>query len=810
MRTLLLAAALCVVLGLVASATTAANTSSPRKTEDFDKGWRFHLGDVPGAQELYAPDSLWRVLDLPHDWSIEGPFSKDNPATPSGGALPGGIGWYRKTFTMPDSEQGRLAFIEFDGVYRNSQVWINGDSLGVRPYGYSSFRYELTKHLKYNQKNVIAVRVDNSQQPNSRWYSGSGIYRNVRLVTTSKLAVDQWGTFITTPSVSGTSARVTASTRVRNATEDNLMVVLRTDILSPEGVRVATNESRRVAPRNSVCEILQSLNVERPELWGVDRPRLYRAVTTVESGGQVEDRYETTFGIRTFTFDKDRGFFLNGVPMKINGVCNHHDLGCLGAAVNTRALERQLEILKAMGANAIRTSHNPPAPELLDLCDKMGFLVMDEAFDMWRKKKTDYDYALNWDQWHARDLEDMVLRDRNHPSIILWSIGNEIVEQWDKKDNSGINITRELAGLVRALDPTRPITSNCNDADPSNPLIRSGALDIIGFSYAQNKYAEFPAAYPGMKLIGSETTSALATRGHYDMPSDTIRRWPKRWDVPFVEGNKDFTCSSYDNCSAPWGSTHEETLKLVKKYPFVSGMFVWTGFDYLGEPTPYGWPARSSYFGIVDLAGFPKDAYYLYQSEWTDKPMLHLFPHWNWKRGDTVDVWAYTNYSEVELFLNGKSLGAKRKTGDEMHLMWRVPYTPGRLSATGRNVGKPILIREVRTAGPPAKLDISVDRAVINADGSDLAFVTVRILDSQGTLVPDADNLIQFSLSGDGSIAGLDNGQETSLESFQGTSHHAFNGLCLAVVRSTEKAGRITLQASTEGLAGGSVTIESK
>jgi beta-galactosidase len=785
--------------------------SKLRKTGLFTKGWQFHLGDIPNGQEPGLDDSQWRVLDLPHDWSIEGPFSKDHPATPSGGALPGGIGWYRKTFAMPESEKDKLALIDFDGVYRNSEVWINGHYLGKRPYGYSSFRYELTPFLKYGtENNVLAVKVDNSQQPNSRWYSGSGIYRNVWLVTTERIHVDHWGTFVTTPEVSEQSAKVSIQTKVRNASPQDQPITLTTVVFDKAGKTIATTESESIAPKDSVCEVVQELNVNNPALWSIDDPRLYKAVTTIECGGSVCDDYETTFGIRTFTFDIDKGFFLNGKPVKIKGVCNHHDLGCLGAAVHRRALERQLEIMREMGVNGIRTSHNPPAPELLDLCDEMGFIVMDEAFDMWKKKKTEYDYALNWDEWHRRDLEDMILRDRNHPSVFIWSIGNEVLEQWDKSDSSGAVIAKELAAIVKRLDPTRPITAACNDQDPMNPVIKSGALDLIGYNYAQNKFPDFPKTYPGKKFIATETNSALATRGHYDMPSDSIRRWPPRWDLPLLDGNPDNTCSSYDNCSAPWGSTHEETWKVMKKHDFLSGMYIWTGFDYLGEPTPYPWPSRSSYFGIVDLAGFPKDAHYMYQSEWTDKPVLHVFPHWNWNEGDTIDVWAYANCEEVELFLNSESLGAKKKVGDALHVMWRLSFTPGTLKAIGRTGGKEILVREVKTAGAPAKIVLEADRNVIAADGRDLSFVTVKVLDGGGTLVPYADNLINFEITGEGRIAGVDNGLQTSDEPFQANYRKAFNGMCLAVVQSTEKAGRIMLKATADGLEGSTIAIDSK
>ena len=407
------------------------------------------------------------------------------------------------------------------------------------------FSTELTPFLKYgNEQNILAVRVDNSQQPNSRWYSGSGIYRNVRLITTETIHVDHWGTYITTPEVSEQSATVSVRTKVKNSTEKEQAVKVKTTVLDEDGNAVAEIESGNAVPKNSVSEVSQEIAVKTPHLWTLESPHLYKAVTTIKCDGKVCDDYETTFGIRTFVFDADKGFFLNGKHVKVNGVCDHHDLGCLGSAVNKRALERQLEILKAMGCNAIRTSHNPPAPELLDLCDAMGFIVMDEAFDMWKKKKTDFDYSLDWDTWHRQDLTDMILRDRNHPSVFIWSIGNEIVEQWDMQDSSGTIIAQELASLVKSLDSTRPITSACNNPVPLNPLIRSGVLDLIGHNYSIDKYPDFPKTFPGKKFIATETVSALATRGHYDMPSDTIRRWPIRWDIPFNTGNPDNTCSA--------------------------------------------------------------------------------------------------------------------------------------------------------------------------------------------------------------------------------------------------------------------------
>ena len=776
----------------------------PVRRADFDANWRFHLGDVPAAKEPDFSDNSWRQLNLPHDWSIEGAFSKDNPAGVGGGALPGGIGWYRKTFTLPESDKNKSVFIDFDGVYMNSDVWINGHLLGNRPYGYSSFRYEMTPYLNYgNKQNVIAVRADNSKQPNSRWYSGSGIYRNVWLITTNKIQVDHWGTFISTPKVNNKEATVSVETAVRNEMAASAPVTLKTILYDKNGKEVASSSLIGSVAGASSKTFSQELKITNPELWSTKKPDLYKCVSVVESDGKTLDKYDTPFGIRYFRFDSKDGFFLNGEHLKIKGVCDHHDLGCLGAAVNTRALQRQLQMLKDMGCNAIRTSHNPPAPELLLLADKMGIMIMDEAFDCWKKGKNKYDYHLYWDEWHKRDLSDLILRDRNHPSVIIWSIGNEIPDQWD---SAGATIARELAGIVRSLDTTRPITSAMNDPEAkNNSLSHSGAMDLIGHNYRHEHYNDFFKNFPGGKFIGTETTSALESRGEYNMPSDSIFIWPRKGAAM----NANFTCSAYDNCRVPWGSTHEATLKAVMGTDFVSGMFVWTGFDYLGEPTPYRWPARSSYFGIIDLAGFPKDAYYLYQSVWTDKPVLHILPHWNWKAVDSIDVWAYYNDADkVELFLNGKSLGTRSKQGDDMHVMWRVPYQPGALKAVSYKNGNEVLTREIHTAGPVAKMILEPDRSHINADGKDLSFVTVKMVDANGNLVPDADNLVNFKISGAGSNVGVDNGNETDHESFKANYHKAFNGLCLIVIQSKEQKGKITVTATSAGLPATSATIE--
>ena len=782
-----------------------------RQTQTFDRDWRFHLGDVPGAEQPAFDDSKWRRLEIPHDWSIEGAFSEQNPAGVAGGALPGGVGWYRKTFTVPAADSGKVVFVEFDGVYRNSEVWINGSSLGKRPYGYSSFRYELTPHLRYRARNVIAVRVDNSQQPNSRWYSGSGIYRHVRLVTTNPVHVDQWGTYITTPVVTGESAQVTIRTSIRNERRREQPAALVTTVYDSGGKVVAVEVMKGLGLADSVTEIVDSLTIPRPTLWSPERPYLYRAVSSVYCLPKTVpcDEYTTQFGVRSFVFRADSGFFLNGRHVKIRGVCLHHDLGALGAAVNTRAIERQLEIMRAMGANAIRTSHNPPAPELLDLTDRMGFIVMDEAFDMWKKEKTPYDYHLDWDAWHVRDLSDMVLRDRNHPSVFIWSIGNEVMEQWNNGDSTAAPIARELAGIVRALDPTRPITQAANNGSPQNPVFHAGALDLLGHNYHHEVWKDFPTQYPGAKFIITEAMSALNSRGVYGQPSDSVAIYytpyeKNRGPQPPTNGR----LSSYDNSRAFWGSLHEESLRLFERYPFLSGIFVWQGIDYLGEPTPYEWPARSSYFGAVDLAGFPKDPFYLYQSVWTEQPMLHLLPHWNWTRGDTIDVWAYTNAEQVELYLNGAFLGVRRKTEPVSHLMWRVAYKPGTLRAVARQNGIVTTTAVVRTTGVPARVALAADRARIRADGEDLSFVTITVRDRRGLAVPTAQPLVRLRISGGARIVGVDNGDEISHTSFQAHQVRLFNGKAVVMVRAGRKAGTATLTAEGRGLAPATVRIE--
>ena len=812
-------------------------SSEPRERLSFNDGWLFSLADDSLAARPEFVDSGWRKLNLPHDWAIEGDFSQDNPSGTGGGALPGGVGWYRKTFVAENKDKGKHFRIEFDGVYMNSEVFINGTCLGKCPYGYISFSYDLTPYLKWGEKNVIAVRVDNAEQPNSRWYSGCGIYRNVWLLKTGDVCVAEWGTYVTTAKVDGQGASLNLVTTLENTGKENADVTVRSVLKDAEGKEVAQAESPANVVAEKSAEIAQKLQVTSPQLWDVEHPYLYSLVTEVMKGGQCVDRYVTPVGIRTFSFDATKGFVLNGKPTKINGVCMHHDLGCLGAAVNVRAMERQLQMLKEMGCNGIRCSHNPPAPEWLDLCDRMGFIVMDEAFDMWRKKKTAYDYSLYFNEWHERDLHDFILRDRNHPSVFMWSIGNEVLEQWNdaqadtlsleeanlilnfghsadmlaKEGEVSINslLTKKMADFVKALDPTRPVTAGCNEPNPANHLFRSEALDIIGYNYHNVNIPDVPRNFPGKPFIITESNSALMTRGYYRMPSDEMFIWPERWDKPFYDAT--FACSSYDNCHAPWGNTHEENLLLTKKNDFISGQYVWTGFDYIGEPTPYGWPARSSYFGIIDLAGFPKDVYYLYQSEWSNKQVLHLFPHWNWTAGQDVDMWCYYNQAdEVELFVNGKSQGVKAKDENHLHVVWRVKYEPGSVKVVARKDGKVVGEKEIRTAGEPKKIRLTPDRNTLNADGKDLSFVTVEIVDAEGNLCPLADNLVHFEVEGNLFIAGVDNGSQTSMERFKDNKRKAFNGKCLVVLQNDGKAGAARLKAVAEGLEDAVVEIVSE
>lgn len=796
-------------IGLLMGTVMATQAQSTRSS--FNKDWQIQLDTANQYEPSRLAAKPWKKVQLPHDWSIEQPFDKYSPSGNGGAALRGGTAIYKKEFTVPVSDKGKHLFIDFDGVYMNSTVWLNGHKLGERPNGYISFQYELTPYLKFGAKNELKVLVHN-HQPNSRWYSGSGIYRNVWLEKKGSVYVDQYGTYITTPEVSAQQATLKFQTKVKNTLSRTAAVEVKTVVFDDEKRVVKILTDQFSLGSGQMLERAKEATIAAPKLWDLEKPHLYKAVTEVYVKGKKEDSYTTNFGIRSFHFDREKGFYLNGKSVKIIGVCMHHDLGALGTAVNYRAMERQLQILKDMGINGIRTSHNPPAPEWLELCDKMGFIVMDEAFDMWKYKKNIYDYHVYWDQWHHKDLVDQVLRDRNHPSIFVWSIGNEIPEQGgNDKDTLGRAITRELTAIVDSLD-NRPTTSAMNDPRHDNNIARTGSLGLIGVNYHHQGWEKLPEEFPGQKFILTETVSSLQSRGEYLMPSDSIRRWSD-YKADKKNGIPELFCSAYDNSSAPWGSTHEETLKLLLEYPFLSGMYIWTGFDYLGEPTPYPFPARSSYFGIVDLAGFPKDVYYLYQSLFTDKDVLHIFPHWNWKPGQKIDIWAYYNHAdEVELLLNGKSLGVRKKTGDDLHVQWdQINYVPGTLKAISRKDGKVVKIEQINTAGAAYKLVATADRSSIHADNHDLSFVKVKVVDQKGNLVPNAENLLHFSLSGDGQIAALDNGNETDLTPFSNKeTRKAYNGLGLAIVQAHGKKAKLTLTVSSEGLQPATVEIEVK
>jgi beta-galactosidase len=763
--------------------------TNDRQHSLFDAGWMFTRGDVTGAEAPGFDDSGWRSLDLPHDWSIELSYNPDSPAGRHEGYLEGGIGWYRRSFVLPQEYAGKRILIQFDGANMNSDVWINGHHLGHRPYGYSAFIYDLTTYVNVGGGvNVIAVRV-NHPQPATRWYSGSGIYRHVWLTVVNPVHIADWGTFVHTASVSTGSATVSVSTEVKNQSSDTSPVAVLTTILDADGRPVAADRSDASSvAANSQSIFNQTLTVENPKLWSPASPYLYQVRTQVMVGDTMADIHHTPLGIRSFRFDPGQGFFLNGQRVKIQGICLHDDLGALGAAVNYRAFERRVEILKEMGCNAIRTAHNPPAPELLDACDRLGMLVKDEAFDCWETAKTAYDYHLYFEQWAEADIKTMVRRDRNHPCVIMWSIGNEIL-------NPTVSTAQRLKDWARQEDPTRPVTWASNGMARRDHQEAVEILDLAGYNYGIQFYDIDHQKYPSRPIFGSETCAARRSRSVYLFPP---------WRV-FYPGDPDIG-SSYDNCLSKWGRiSAEQDWKDHTCREFIAGEFIWTGFDYPGEND---WPAKSNNAGIVDTCGFPKGIYYFYKSQWTCAPMVHILPHWNWEPGQTVTVFVYTNCDSVELFLNGSSLGCKSpRPGRELHLEWDVPYTPGTLRAVGSRGGAVLTTCEVKTAGAPARVDLAVDRSIIKADGQDLAFITADIVDANGVLVPTADNQVGFSISGPGKIAGVDNGNSLSHEMYKANNRQAFGGKCLAIVQSNGTAGQIVVTAGSTGLASGSVTI---
>jgi beta-galactosidase len=786
----------------------------------FDFDWRFHLGDIPGAEERAYPDSSWRSVDLPHDWSIEGPFLPTHPSGGDGGYAPCGIGWYRKTFTVPAQRASGRVLLEFDGVYMSCTVWVNGVRVGRHAYGYTSFSLDITDATSRGPaENVVAVRVDNSTQPGSRWYSGSGIYRHTRLICTDSLHFASEGIFACSIFPSAEDARLDVCTRVSNERAEGATATLRSLLVDESGSTVGSTQSPLDVPPGAVNSVVHAIAVREPKLWSTERPSLYRLVSEIVEGERVVDRFEISVGMRSIAFDAGTGFRLNGRSIKIRGVCLHHDGGCVGAAVPEEVLEKRLTLLKAMGCNAVRTSHNPPSRELLDMCDRMGILVMDEAFDEWgigKEKNGDarFGYHTVFESDAEGDLRDMIRRDRNHPSIVLWSIGNEIPEQ---DTPEGGALAKKMAAIVHEEDVTRPVTSACDHigAEPvaTDPSFLE-ALDVVGYNYVdrwrlrtETYYEEDHARFPGRRIIGSESVSLGGPRGDIDaafsFPPDAVGA--------AFHGRMVLA---------------EQLLKVTETRDYVAGDFMWTGVDYLGESR---WPRRIATSGVLDTCGFVKDGYYLYQSVWTGKPVLHVFPHWNHAEvGKIVRVFCFTNCDEVELFLNARSFGKKHlqfprqgmseryghydrqyvhPTTADLHLSWDVPFEPGVLSAVGTLHGKPWCRAEIRTTATPAAIHLEPDKIILRANRRDVSHVVVRITDAAGNTVPTADNRVTLAVEGEGRLIGFDNGRPDDHTDYRSYERAAFNGLCLALVRSTGTPGPVRITASSPGLSGGECEI---
>ena len=801
----------------------------------MDFNWKFKIGDQQGAEQTSFDDHTWRQLNLPHDWSIEGKYDRNEPTGESGGYLPTGIGWYRRHFQMTKDDLVKNIWIEFDGAYMNSDVWLNGHHLGNYPYGYSSFYYDLTPYLVQGE-NIIAVRVDNSKQPNTRWFSGSGIYRHVWLVKVDPLHIAHWGIYVTAPFVSSDSATISIETKIENQDRETRQGKLQIILIDDNGNKVAQTENSFSVGFGKLSEMSQQIEVNSPKLWSIENPNMYKLRSMIYDEDKKIDEVAIDIGIRKIKYDVDKGFFLNDKNIKMNGVCLHHDGGCVGAAVPEAVWERRLQKLKEMGCNAIRTAHNPPAPGFLDLCDRMGFLVMDEAFDEWKYGKRKYGYHDYFDKWADKDLTAMIQRDRNHPSIVIWSVGNEIPEQ---KDPKGTELLKPLIDICHREDPTRPVTSALDNiaADGgATTLDFMNMLDIVGYNYVDRWHERRELYYsidrhnhPNWKMIGTESISnSGGVRGEYSFGDDTSSVHPDRnfWMSESILDNKSHRFLPSYNF---WMIEAEQLWKFVRTRDYVIGDFMWTGIDYLGESF---WPNKNASFGVLDLCGFPKDGYYFYQSQWTDKPMIHLFPHWNWKgrEGQVIPVLCYTNCDAVELFLNGKSFGEKRlefprpgtsggwnkydkprvfpTTGD-FHLQWDVPYESGTLKAVGKRNGKIVYKEEIKTIGVPSAIQLNVYKDTIIANSRDVAQIEVQIVDSKGNVVPIANNLVTFSIEGKGKIIGVDNGNPQDRNSYIINKRNAFNGLCFVIVQSSGKPDKIKLTAKSDGLKGKTVEIYS-
>ncbi|WP_129662901.1 glycoside hydrolase family 2 TIM barrel-domain containing protein [Phytoactinopolyspora endophytica] len=781
-----------------------------RSRENFDFGWKFLRDDPDGAEQPTFDDAEWDDVDLPHDWSIEGPLSPDEPSGGPGGWVPTGIGWYRKRFTAPATSEGRRSFVDFDGVYQNSSVWINGEHLGDRPYGYVPFAYDLTPHLVEGE-NVIAVRVDNSNQPNSRWYSGSGIYRHTWLTTMNEVHVAQWGTWVIIEEASEEAATLQVKTRVENEGQRPVRVTLQTDLVDDDGQTAETVESARTIPHGQDHTFTQQVAVDNPALWSVEDPNMYTVRSTIRTrpgDGEphgVVDAYDTSIGIRTAEFDADRGLLINGEQVKMNGVNLHHDGGLVGAAVPLRVWERRLEILKEMGCNAIRTGHTPFATEVLDLCDRMGFLIMNELLDEWRAPKPQVDphgYSAYFDEWYERDVESVVRRDRNHPSVVLWSAGNEVADQSPEGDPDGHLTLRSLNEVFHREDPTRLVTVGCDRMGHERPGAATtdefiAEMDIIGYNYCDRWH----------------------DRAHLYMEVDR-----EAW------GDKPMVGSESGNITTNHSIDVENQYKFISTRDYASGDFMWTGVDYLGEafsPTSRGFSG-----GVLNLCGFKKPGFYFYQSQWTEEPMVYLYPHWNQNvsEGEIVTVRCYTNCDSVELFLNDKSLGTKGywhpavgmiedygnypperstpRTTSDLSLVWDVPFEPGTLRAVGRKLDDVAVETEISTTGEPAAIRLSVDLDEIAADRRDVAHLTAEIVDANGLVVPTASNRVSWSVQGAGKYLGADNGNMSDLQQYHVRERDAFQGRLLAIVQSDDEPGTVEVSVSSPGLTPASIEFQ--
>lgn len=803
-------------LGLIAALSLFAQ----RSEQSLEKGWKFTKGEVSGAEQPDFNDSRWESVTVPHDWAIYGPFDVNNDLqnvavtqnfetqaslkTGRTGGLPYvGVGWYRTTF---ESEPGKNTTLVFDGAMSEARVYVNGKEACFWPCGYNSFHCDVTGLVNPDGKNnVLAVRLENRPQ-SSRWYPGAGIYRHVRVVSTEKIHVPVWGTQITTPHVKDDYASVCLRTTILNSGKTLLTVA--TDIIDSEGNVVASKTNKGYI--NHGQPFTQNFTVNSPKLWSPESPVLYKAVSKIYSSDTLLDTYTTRFGIRTIEYVADKGFYLNGKHRKFQGVCNHHDLGPLGAAINVSALRHQLRLLKDMGCDAIRTAHNMPAPELVSLCDEMGFMMMLEPFDEWDIAKCDNGYHRYFGEWAEKDMVNMLHQYRNNPCVVMWSIGNEVPTQWSA---DGYKVAKFLQDICHREDPTRPVTCGMDQVQSVLGNGFAAMLDIPGFNYRAHMYDEAYERLLQNIVLGSETSSTVSSRGVYKFPAE--RKAGAMYD--------DHQSSSYDLEYCSWSNIPDIDFARADDHEWTIGQFVWTGFDYLGEPSPYdtnAWPNHSSMFGIIDLASIPKDRYYLYRSVWNkDAETLHILPHWNWegREGQKVPVFVYTNYPSAELFINGKSYGrqTKHKNGDvenRYRLMWHdAVYEPGEVKVVAYDAdGKAVAEKTVRTAGKPHHIELTTDYPTLKADGKDLAYVTLRIVDKDGNLCPTDGRLVNFKVKGAGKYRASANGDPTCLDLFHLPRMHAFSGMLTVIVQSGEESGEIELQASAKGIKAGKIKINVK